>query len=146
MPEIYKYHYLISSLNITQPCPCQNSSELNIEAFRWTHSKIDHQENFLPAKILDEIKQVPPRANVIDDYRKCTLCSISLFDSLENAKKKFNSFNLNTRNKLGYTHIATGLLEITDGVGTPIESNGHFEFFEYSNTDLASKFAIISTI
>ena len=146
MPETYKYHYIISSLDITQPCPCQNSSELNIEAYRWTHSEINHAENFLPAKILDLIKGTPPRANVIDDYGKCTLCSISLFNSLENALKKIKGFSPSIRKKLGYTHVASGLLEITDGVGTPIEKSGHFEFFEYSNADLTSKFKIISTI
>lgn len=146
MPEKYKYHHIIAELDITQPCPCQNSSELNIEAYRWTHSEIDHSENFLPAKILDIIKKTPPRTNVVDDYRKCTMCSISLFNSLESALKKFKQFTPSIKKKLGYTHVATGLLEITDGVGTPIEPSGHFEFFEYSNVNLASKFKIISSI
>ncbi|WP_157634666.1 hypothetical protein [Spirosoma panaciterrae] len=131
-----KHQLLIDSQSFTIPCPDPSLFEDEKESFRWCCEPVTDEINFLPNLLEDEAKNKPRRLLKGDEYH-CGVCALSFFDSLLNAKKQFNKYPLNTRSKLGYTHVATGPLSKSDGIMSSVNNKGHFLFYEYVGCDLS---------
>lgn len=123
MIKSLKYEALIKSLTLSIDCPGSQAVEFEGEAFRWFRGDWDLETNFLPN--LQEPR--PPRV-IPDDSFGCALCALSLYNSLEVAISKFTSFPLNTRRKLGHTHVYKGKLNKNDGVVSDSSTSGHINF------------------
>jgi len=140
----FKYKKQIEQLS-TQ-CPPSNYKSKDISAFRFVFEAENDKakNNFLPVLIIKPKRQLKPD----NDTVKCQGYALSLFDSQENAEKRY--YKLRKRNKnisktLGDC-LATGTIDKTDGVASEVDNNGHFSLHEFENTDLAAKFNIISTL
>lgn len=140
-----KYQDLINSFNFKTDCPNGKSTvEKDTLSYRWCLSPINHEWNFLPNHYYDEAKGPPPRKNFTED-KKCSRCSLSFFTSLNHAKNLFNGYPIRTRELLGYTHVAEGVIDEKDGVVSEVE-NSHFSLFEFEGVELISKFKIVDVL
>lgn len=144
---IYKYDDLIKSQKISISCPDkQKCQPVETKAFHWCHDPINSEYNFLPNHLYEKARSHPPRANTLDDLRKCSRCAVSFFTSETAARNKFNGFTKAIREKLGYTHVAEGDITQSDGVASLPSQSGHFELFEYTKCDLKDRFTIIGPL
>lgn len=137
----FKYQYLFEEYKITELCPLKGCTPQNRLSYRWIYAPIDHELNFMPNSIFDTKRNKPRRINDKTDLGFiCSYCSVSLFDTLENAKKVFKNLPPSAQTNLGYTHVAEGIVTETDGVMDSISSHGHFNFFEYENMKYTERF------
>lgn len=103
----------------------------------WAFDPIEHNDNFVPRAIA-----------VPDQEITCTRYALSFFDTTDKGRKRMLRMEMKTakiRVKLG-THLATGVLNKTDGVSGESNKNGHFNHFEYVGVDVRKNFAIAEPI
>lgn len=115
------------------------------DAFRWVFSDINDSRNFKPVYILNSQLESIEEAKGIND---CTGYSLSFFNTVENAKKRFETITKDKPllyKKLG-THVAQGSIVKQDGISNRINRFGHFEHFEYENVVFDNKFEIIDNL
>jgi hypothetical protein len=101
---------------------------------------------FLPKIAYDALKGMPFRINNPNDRLLCSCCALSMFDSLEAARKRFMGIPKRNRDLLGYTHVSQGFITVEDGLVSEIGRDGHFDFFEYSDVELRHSFTSIFKI
>jgi len=141
-----KYRQLIADQNLSITCP-PDDCQLNtpVEAARWVLSPIDHELNFLPNHLFNQKRGRLLR--IQDEARNCGYCSVSLHESVEASENAFRGLSLAIRGKIGYTHIATGLIEAGIGLVTAINPvSRHFELFESDNYQWSNNFTIIAPL
>ena len=128
--------------------PPKDLKEFEDLAYRWVHDPIQHELNFLPNYVLDKFKNsVSGYENgIFSQDEKCLRCSLSMYSSPDAAKINHKKLPQKLKIKLGYTHVAEGKIEKTDGKMTFINPVGHFSFFENENIDLKSKFTVIDML
>src|SRR5260221_7582340 len=141
-----KYHKEILELKLSVDCPPKNALTADLEAFRWTFKKIDHNENFLPVAILNARKNRPPRINSKDESVACSTLALSFFKSKEISINKFKSLPDRNKELLGYTHLSAGDLDSNDGLITMQSQSGHFDLHEFKKVDLSKKFKVLTRI
>jgi len=137
-----KYKDLIDSQNLTITCP-PDDYKLNdeIEAVRWVINPIENGLNFLPNHLYNLKRGTPVR--VLSEPLKCGYCSLSFHTSVDASTVAFHSLSSNLQQKLGYTHIATGVIEKASGLmSDPHPISRHFEFFEVKEISWVNKFVI----
>jgi hypothetical protein len=131
-----------SEITKLQPkCPPEDYKSVNRTTYRWVFSSIDHPDNFKP-----RIKIRPHAFNDATDLQKCEGYGLSFFDTMENAKARFNVL-LGLQSKKAYerfgTHVADGNISESDGVSSEINTaNGHFTFHQIKNHYFEKKFKI----
>lgn len=142
----FKYQGLIDRLELTVMCPPENTvvnEETN--AARFTIDPIDHELNFLPNFIYNSKLGIPPR--VMSSELKCRYCSLSFYTSVEASQAAYRSLNTVIKAKLGYTHIAYGIIKRNSGRATPVNpSSQHFELFEAEGSEWSSNFKIVASL
>ena len=124
-------------------CPPENSAGGEIICFRYVHSDLNHENNFLPAFIIN-----PTRRNDSFDAQVCSGYGLSFFNSFDGAVRKYKALAKSFKQinlKLG-THVARGTLSETDGVRTAPNEIGHFDLHEFVNVNLKSRFVIIEKV
>lgn len=141
-----KYQDLINKQPVKIKCPFEGCLQGKRTGFRWIYLPIEDKLNFIPKQIYDELKGVPPRTNTPEDFILCSSCGISMFNSQESATKSYLSIPSSTRNKLGYTHLASGEISEEHGVMTGISVNGHFDLFEFEGVELRETFVTLEEI
>lgn len=143
----FRYEKYLQEVRETHeiPCPVEDAYEQNLEAFRWVNDPTT-EENFLPTRVLDEVKGKNVRIFPEGDKMNCIYNSLSLFISAEDARKKFKSFPKNIQKAIGYTHLAQSNIQENDGQCTIADKSGHFSFFEYERTPLKDKFEVIAML
>lgn len=140
MTNTLKYFSFIQQFD---NCPPPHCTEINVHAFRYIFEDRNHPVNFKPVLLIK-----PSRINdkLFDtDEQKCSGYALSLYDLLPNARSGFiilyNRYK-NIANNIG-SHVAEISVESHEGVATEPsskESNlGHFDFFEYVNTNFYNK-------
>jgi len=139
-----RYQVLIDQESLTVPCPDEIVSTITRPSYRWCNSPVNHQHNFFPNRFVDQLKG-KARRKLKGDKDCCEYCAISFFDTLDNAKDRFMGFPDRIREMLGYTHVAHGVVEDTDGLTSEPDEYGHFNFFEFDNltVQLQDKFIIV---
>jgi hypothetical protein len=140
-----KYQHLISKQKLSIDCPFKSCTPSTGVGFRWMFFPIENPNNFLPSILLNEKLNIPSRKNSPDDGDKCSSCALSMFDSERNAIDKFNNIPKHNREMLGYTHIASGIIDNL-GLMTNTNKRGHFDFFEYEGIELRSVFTIVAEL
>lgn len=131
----FKYQNEIQNLN----CDLSSFQEIERTSYRWTFEKIEDSRNFEPVLI-----SAPNRIELIG----CLGFALSFFVTKEAGIKRHNTLTLNKPKlfkKLG-SHIASGDLVKTDGIANEPDELKHFDFFEYENIDLSSKFTVLKSI
>lgn len=141
----YKHQDLIDELNLTE-CPSPELSHMKGKAFRWVHSPITHDWNFLPNIKYNRVRNKPTRC--LRKEELCGQCNLSFFISEDSAREKYSLFKRNLEQKHQelldfYTHIAEGMIEENDGHATKIKK-GHFGFYEFEGCQFDMKFNISS--
>jgi hypothetical protein len=141
-----KYQELINEQQLTISCPpsnCVPNGEL--KAARWVISPLENNLNFLPNHVYNSQRTSPLRN--MDEKLRCGFCSISLHTSIEASKTHFNSLTPAAKAKLGYTHVAEGIITSGTGMITPVsEVNKHFELFEFDGFNWIENFTIIEKL
>ncbi len=135
----FKYQSEIQNL---PNCPPANYQQVRIQAFRWVFEDENHSNNFRPPLVISPHRRKDKRFRG-NDRMTCAGYALSLFTTLEQAKKRYDFFYVNSPNhfpKSVGTHIAQGLLEEPDGVASKADNSGHFELHEFAETDLKPKF------
>jgi len=139
-----KYQELIDSQKLSIQCPpaeCEvNATDL--QAARWVLAPIDNNLNFLPNHIYNQKKGLPLRPTMKEEV-KCGYCSLSFHDSIEASIVAFRSLSPAIQEKLGYTHVAKGIIASGWGLVTKkSDISKHFEVFEGNDKDWVSSFNI----
>lgn len=139
----FKYEHAIDD---RENCPPAYYESREFTAYRFVFEEINDKNNFLPVL---EIK--PKRINSPEfatEQAKCLGYALSLFDSVENARRRYRQISRYNKNfyKTVGTHIAGGRIEKQDGVASPVDDNGHVSLHEFEHADLSSKFRVISEV
>lgn len=104
-------------------------------AYRWVCEDISNEANFLPYNILC------PKPEY---FKKQAFWALSFFSNVSSSIARHKKLSLNKKNidkKLG-THIAKGILKVSDGISNNHAKEGHFDFFEYEDVHLNNNFEI----
>ena len=140
-----KYQTEIDNLQISAVCPNGVLPATGAIAYRFSYTPITHDLNFLPNVVFDRMKGLGFNYGTASANRKCSRCGASFYETRDSAVNKWNSLTEQVRENLGYTHLAVGTLDKTDGlVSTP--RDGHFSFYEYIDADLTKKFKIVADL
>lgn len=142
-----KYQAEIDNFGLSLTCP-DNVEPPNgeIDAYRFSYNPINHHLNFLPNVVFDRLTKNPYNYNKASDHIKCSRCGASYYTSIENVKTKWALLSEQIRENLGYTHIAFGKLNNTDGLMKKPAKTGHFGFYENDTVDLSKKFSLVSEL
>ena len=135
MVKSLKYESLIKSLSLSIDCPGSEATQYAGVTFRWFRADWEIETNFLP-----NLHEPRPQRIISNDHIGCDLCALSLYNTLEAAIAKFNSFPLNTKRKLGHTHVYKGEIDKGDGIASEATASGHINFYEYLGIDICNKF------
>jgi hypothetical protein len=143
-----KHKELFEELKITHLYPPKDIYPIEIIGYRWVFSPIENNNNFLPNYSFDKSRNnIKNYSNgKYNDEDKQKRCSQSFYDNLASAKINHKKISQSMREKLGYTHIAEGQFDKSDGYATATNSIGHFSFYECYLCDLKSKFKICDSL
>lgn len=138
---MFKYNNEILGIQtrISDSCT-SNCYPKDLIAFRWVFPD-NRPDNFLPRALINHNGQELTK-------NRCNGWSLSMFDTEENAINELNCVYTNRPNifkKLG-THVAKGNINPDDGLVSPINAKGHFEFFEFENSNIEVKFVTITMV
>ncbi len=125
-------------------CPPSNYSSKKYNAFRFVFEDIKNKNNFKPVYYLN-----PSRIENADPALKCKSLAISLFDSLENAKAKFQKLTARRPAKMYKTigtHLAFSELKEADGICDNSNNDGHISHYFVKGFDYQKRFAIIKKL
>jgi hypothetical protein len=136
----YKYAHFINELTA---CPPPHYENREFTAYRFVFADINHTNNFLPVLAIKPSRAIS--TEFTQDDTKCLGYALSLFDTFENAGRRYRQISRYNRNfsKMVGTHIAKGEIATTDGLASSPDDTGHISLHEYQHTDLKMKFRII---
>lgn len=139
-----KYQHLIDQVELEADCSCPpaNSMIVKIEAFRFVFENDPDLNSHKPAKVKS------PKRIMKTAEENCSLCGLSCFRSAQEALSTY--FNLvkarpNLINVLGDS-LSIGNLDENSGMSTEVDSEGHFDLFEYSTFDPYQTFLFMQKI
>jgi hypothetical protein len=135
----FKYQSEIQDL---PNCPPVDYRQVHLQAFRWVFEDDHHPNNFRPPLVISPRRRKDKRFHG-NDRMTCAGYALSLFTTLEQAKKRYSFFSVNSPDhfpKSVGTHIAQGLITEPDGVASKADNSGHFELHEFAETALKPKF------
>lgn len=143
----YKYQNILDEFQLID-CPGLQVNEIEMEAYRWCHSPISHEWNFLPNIIYDRVRKRPPR--MLNRNEICGNCNLSFFTTEATARDKYNFIKAGLEKKHRhltdfYTHIAYGKILKEDGRATQVKDN-HFGFYEFEENSFVMKFELLPTV
>ena len=149
-----RYHYQNDYDKLTVDCPPKSYKNKDIIAFRWVFEPMEDERNFQSQYEKHMQNPKPPkRYNDMSDVGKCEAMALSMFNTLENARKRFlflkeeqpHPMNENAYRFLG-THIAKGGIKENDGVNEEPDRKGHFNHHPFENFDYTTRFEIIDNL
>jgi hypothetical protein len=140
----FKYQEYMENLAVQ--CPPLDYQPGEIQAYRFVFEASNKRasNNFLPALIIKPERQLNPDTPAI----RCQGYALSLFDTQENAIGRYQQLTQKRKalRKILGTHLARGLISTSDGVASQPDDSGHFSLHEYTDTHLAEKFKIVSSL
>jgi hypothetical protein len=114
-------------------CPNNASAPFSESAYRGVRAPVAVADDFLPHGIVD-----PDRFTNDPQHIRCTSLAISLFESIDQMRKRFNlvaKTSPNFKKKLVGMHCARLKLTSKDGRRTHAQPNGHFSFYQFETFD-----------
>ena len=148
------FHYQNDYDKLNVECPPKSYKQSDIRAFRWVFNDIGNEKNFQSQYEKHYKYSKPPkRYNDMTDTDKCSNMALSMFNSLENARKRFLflkneqpvPMNENAYKFLG-THISVGEILKYDGVNEEPDRKGHFNHHPIEGFDYTTRFTIIESL
>lgn len=124
-------------------CPPANAAPVSRVAWRWV-ACTPSADCFLPQALRN-----PPRLlRATDPEEQCSCWAISMHDSLQSSSKAFKALEASFKRarKVFGGHVATALLSSHDGLCTPVDSRGHFDFHPFESYDFVRSFALHGAI
>lgn len=142
-----KYQNEIDALELPFECPSQLVAIAEMtEAHRWSLNPIEHEWNFLPNVVYDRVRGSGIDYANFDPHRKCSRCGASYYRTIQECRDAWDEgLSAQIKSLLGFTHIASGSLDIGDG-GIINGNNGHFTFYEDAEANLPQKFTIVEEL
>lgn len=149
-----QFHYQTDYDKLNVDCPPKSYKPKNLKAFRWVFEDTQDQRNFQSQYEKHMKSPKPPkRYNDMSDIDKCDAMALSMFISLEYARKRFlflkneqpQPMNENAFRFLG-THIAVGDINEQDGVNEEPDRKGHFNHHPVKYFDYKIRFKIIESL
>jgi hypothetical protein len=129
---IYKYAADIAAI---ADCPPKAYAPVDRTAFRFVfEDDANKHKSYLPNK------KVKPTRTFKDDVEHCTLWTISMFVTKEEAEKFYKDLIKKypkIKAALG-THVAEVQITAAHGICSEVDADGHFEMHEFANVDLAT--------
>lgn len=141
--EKYKYKEYHDALKCYCP-PKEGLSPLNMTAYRWIHSDLEHQNNFLPPLIIE-----PTRIDSFETCEiKCENYALSFFNDQNKAESKLKKYIKRKPLLANVLGSAIGKVDIIedDGKGSLPRNDGHFNFHEFCAFDLKNKLTFVKEI
>ena len=136
-------YYHESDLIKLKNCPPDNYTSKKLECYRWVFSDINNERNFQSQAVKN-----PKALNDKSDLEKCEYFALSFHEDYtlnknhyEMLKKRFKNISKN----IG-THLAKGILDEMDGIGSQVDANSHFNFHFTKNRNFSDKFEIIEAL
>lgn len=124
-------------------CPPAEAFEAERQAFRWIFDPMT-DTCFLPVA-----QRNPPRLQrAHDPSQRCSCWALSMHESFEHSSRAFQAVEKTfkrARKTLG-SAIAHGTLRCSDGLSTPSDKNGHFDFHPYSTFAPLSTFKVFGEL
>jgi hypothetical protein len=149
-----QYHYQNDYDKLSTDCPPKSYKPNNLKAFRWVFENITDERNFQSQYEKHTKNPKPPkRYNDMNDLDKCEAMALSMFISLEFARKRFfflkneqpHPMNENAFRFLG-SQIAEGNITEQDGVNQEPDRKGHFNHHPVEHFDYKTRFKIIESL
>lgn len=144
MNKIYKYQTDFDEMS--KICNCPETEYFKFEekeAFRFVFEDSNHPNNFSPLLKID-----PKRYLTKNDIEKCQALGLSLYGKKDKAIEKFTQISLSfkrIRQTIG-THIAVGNICESDGHITEEDEITHFDMYEFNDSKINTKFAIVQEL
>ena len=142
-----KYHVNLADFAGCPPAACM---AVEREGYRWVHSPVS-PEDFVPLALISPVNRRP--IDESDLEMQCLSWGLSLFDSLQSAKARFESIIKNVRLSKRPSFIQqkgdkAALLQLKPQHGESSEPNnaGHFTLFEYDGAQLQNEIIDIFNI
>lgn len=139
--EVMDYLYA-DELYALPKCPPARAKPTKMIAWRWTFSP--HTDKcFSPVAVLE-----PKRVLTGSDSTKCSCWALSMFESQNAAvarMQELDSLIPNFKPTKG-DHVSQVNLTEIDGVATPPDARGHFDFHPCKSFDLKSNSKVIGPI
>jgi hypothetical protein len=123
-------------------CPPRSAKQRSRPAYRFVHEDIKDKRNFLPVIKLNPAREIP-------ENMLCDCLALSMFESVDTAKKRFATLKKKVRNihKTIGTHLATCNLVEEDGLSTVANDDGHFSLYESkSATAWETRFSVVGDL
>jgi hypothetical protein len=147
------YQFLEDFKKLSIQCPPNHYKPRNMNVYRWVFDEISDENNFKPRwYILPDIEL--EKTDQIKDFVKrdtkiCAMLSLSMFETEEDAKNRFDYF-LDTQGRKSYkrfgTHISKGEITEDDGVNEEPNNIGHFNHHPVNGRKYEKTFVIISKL
>lgn len=138
---MYKYQDKIEQF---KNCPPSRYKEIEKEhAFRFVH-EVDDPNSFVPQYVKKPSRIVPG-----DDKRNCDGYALSLFNSQQEAKKRYRALLRRVGKRFSNDagrKIAVCRIQTNDGKCSPIGGSGHFELHEYADVKLLGRFTSVESL
>lgn len=135
-----KYKNDLVKITNCPPCDCERKT---LQAYRFVFEPVC-MNSFIP-----QGKKSPVRiCNEKNDKTKCSLLALSMFITEAQAIAKYQALKKKHKNihKIIGTHLAKGQINDSDGLVTKYNHEGHFDFFEFLNTDLTKNFVVLKDL
>jgi len=144
MSATLKYQTSFDELNLTD-CPQKNAIGKDCEAFRFCFDTLEHPDTWITQAEKFKREGTFPRENTTTK-RLCDSFGLSFFITERAANAVWKAFSQRVKGKMGYTSLGKGQLLKTDGLCSPTENSGHFNFFEFDQCNLSNRFVIHSKL
>jgi hypothetical protein len=139
---MYKFKQAYSELK--EVCPPESYKQMNINpVYRYVFKNGNENANFTP-----QYYKNPNRFLSTSDSQKCKALGLSFFSSEVGAVTKFNqllTISPNLWKSLG-NNLASGRIEISDGVNGDFGKDDHFTHHSFENVEYDNKFESIKSL
>ena len=140
----FKYSEYIESLKAE--CPPSSYIPQERTAYRFVFQSGHPKANtsFLPVLLINPQRRLKPDT----PNTRCMGYALSLFDTQENAQKRYRSLKKKNKNigKVMGDQVARGIINKNDGLASEVDKNGHFSLHESQEANLEKKFQIVCSL
>lgn len=141
----------IREYGIESSCPCQDSEEHALDAFRFLYEPIESTDNWIPPYIKAKIKAEQGKPDALRGYLKdrgkvCGGIGLSFYASEIQAITAFRQATHFKRMKPAFTCLGVMVISPLDGAVTPTNDHGHFDLHLYAEATLVDRFVFIKSL
>lgn len=145
------YIETMKEYGIDSSCPCEESEEHALDAFRFLYEPINSLDNWIPPYVKAKIKADQGNDAAIRGYLKnqdsiCGNLGLSFYATEIQALKAFSQATHFKKMKLPFTCLGIMVITPLDGVVTPVNGHGHFDLHLYTEATLVDRFVFVKSL